>query len=109
MPRAQIIMSNRTQYSEKTKETVQRKYHLCRTPEDRDALAQECGIGSRQKLYNLASRVDATRPHATSAVEWSEGQEDGYDATQDASRLRLRDDPETFVWTEEHDRYITEH
>jgi hypothetical protein len=101
-------MSNRTQYSDEIKNIVLAKYHLCRTPEDRDALAAECGIGSRQKLYNLASRLDATRPHANSHIEWS-GEEGGYDATQDISRLYLRDDPISLLWTPDQDRYLSEH
>jgi len=101
-------MANRTQYSEDVKAVVKAKYHLCRTPEDRDALARECGIGSRQKLYNLASRLNATRPHANSHAEWTDDEE-GYDATQDSARLYLRDNPATLVWSLDQDRYLSEH
>lgn len=102
------MSSVRTQYSEEVKATVKAKYHLCRTPEDRDALARECGIDSRQKLYNLASRLNATRPHANSSSEWIDG-EGGYDAIEDESRLRDRDDPDLLVWSSDDDRYLTEH
>jgi hypothetical protein len=101
-------MANRAQYSDDIKAVVKAKYPLCRTPADRDALAQECGIGSRQKLYNLASRLFATRPHANSAAEWVED-EDGYDATQDFSRLQLRDNPAILEWTTDNRRYLREH
>jgi len=101
-------MASRTQYSEEVKAIVKAKYHLCRTPEDRDALAAECGIGSRQKLYNLASRLNATRPHANNHTEWT-AEDEGYDATQDTSRLEMRDDPATLTWTTDQDRYLSEH
>ena len=101
-------MSNRAQYPDEIKAIVKAKYPLCATPEDRDRLADECGIGSRQKLYNLASRLLATRPHANSANEWV-GEEDGYDATEDISRLYLRDNPGTLEWLDDDDRYLREH
>lgn len=101
-------MSNRAQYPDEIKAIVKAKYPLCATPADRDRLAEECGIGSRQKLYNLASRLLATRPHANAATEWI-GDEDGYDATEDTSRLYLRDDPETLTWEADDDRYLREH
>jgi hypothetical protein len=98
----------RARYSAEVKAIVKAKYHLCRTPEDRDALAAECGIASREKLYNLASRLSTTRSHADSRrVVTSD--EQPYDATEDASRLLLRDDPETLTWSEDQDRYLSEH
>lgn len=100
---------SRTQYSEEVKAIVKAKYHLCRTPDDRRALARECGIGSLQKLYNLASRLNATRPHSGSSADWEHSADEGYDATQDRSRLELRDDPRTLVWTSDDDRYLREH
>jgi hypothetical protein len=101
-------MANRAQYSDETKALVKAKYPLCKTPEDRDALARECGIDSRQKLYNLASRLLATRPHSGNQSDWV-SDEEGYDATRDTSRLYLRDDFEQLTWTRDEDRYITEH
>jgi hypothetical protein len=103
-----VGMSNRAQYSDETKATVRAKYPLCKTPDDRDKLARECGIGSRQKLYNLASRLVATRPHTNSHVEWS-GEDAAYDATRDDSRLYLRDDPDKLSWSADDDRYLREH
>jgi hypothetical protein len=101
-------MANRAQYDDRTKAIVRAKYPLCRTPADRDALARELGIDSRQKLYNLASRLLATRPHSGSAGELIEV-EPVYDARTDLRRLYLRDKPEETVWTPDQDRYITEH
>src|SRR4051794_18268856 len=101
-------MANRAQYSEEIKAIVKAKYPLCRTPADRDALAEELGISSRQKLYNLASRLLATRPHASGIGE-QYNEEDTYDATSDTSRLFLRDDPDTTEWTADQDRYLREH
>lgn len=109
--------SSRAQYPDETKALVKAKYPLCKTPEDRDRLARECGIGSRQKLYNLASRLTATRPHSGSDTDWS-SEELGYEPEQDFSRLYLRDDfPHRdengnvvgLVWTEDDRRYLREH
>lgn len=102
-------MASRAQYSDEIKALVKAKYPLCRTPADRDRLAKELGIGSRQKLYNLASRLLATRPHANSANEWIGDDDDGYDATEDHSRLLIREDPDTLVWSKDDDRYLREH
>lgn len=102
-------MVQRAQYSDDIKAIVKAKYPLCRTPADRDALAAECGIGSRQKLYNLASRLFATRPHSSNSVtEWIDD-DDIYDATQDDSRLLIRDNMDTLVWTQDNVRYLSEH
>jgi hypothetical protein len=101
-------LSNRAQYPDEIKSVVKAKYPLCRTPADRDRLADECGIGSRAKLYNLASRLLATRPHANSASEWV-GEPEGYDATEDESRLWLRDDISSLFWDADDDRYLREH
>lgn len=82
-------------------------YPICKSPADRERLAADEGIGSLQKLYNMASRIDATRAHAGSTEDWMA--DDGYDATQDWSRLYLRDDPETLTWSEDDDRFLNEH
>ena len=103
-------MSNsRAQYSDEVKALVKAKYPLCKTPADRDRLAQEAGIGSRQKLYNLASRLLATRPHsgAEEGIDWSA--ESGYEASQETSRLYLRVDPDYLRWTKDDRRYLGEH
>lgn len=99
--------ATRAQYRPAKKAAVALRYPLCRTPEDRDRLADELGIESRQKIYNLASRLEATRPHANSQQELTS--DVGYDATKDTTRLFLRDDPENLVWTEDDDRYLREH
>ena len=82
-------------------------YPMCRSPEDRQLLADMYGIGSIQKLYNLASRIDATRPHAGSSEDWTA--EDGYDPTRDFPRLYLRDDPNSLVWDQDADRFLRDH
>lgn len=48
------------QYDAKTAEIVAAKYSLCATVDEKKALAQELGIDSLAKLYNLASRLKAT-------------------------------------------------
>jgi hypothetical protein len=74
---------------------VRQRYHLCRTTADKEALAQELGIGSVSKLYNLASRLGAAgreaeliQPEAAS------------------SEVLLREDPETTTWSRAGDRYL---
>ena len=52
---------NRTRYSSYVKDQVKKRYPLCRTTEDKQTLADELEIGSVPKLYNLASRLGATR------------------------------------------------
>lgn len=101
-------MNARAQYPDEIKALVKAKYPLCKTPADRDRLAKECGIGSRQKLYNLASRLLATRPHSGSDNEWT-AEDSGYDASADRSRLYLRDDPDALQWTPDDKRYLKEH
>jgi hypothetical protein len=101
-------LNARAQYSNEVKALVKAKYPLCKTPADRDRLAEECGIGSRQKLYNLASRLLATRPHSGSENDWAI-EEAGYDASQDLTRLYLRDDPDQLTWNADDRRYLSEH
>lgn len=116
-------MAYRAQYPDPVKELVKRKYPLCRSRADREALTRECDALMRQlmpdvdhppmtlqKLYNLASRLEATRGHANTHVDWvGEGESGGYDAKTDATRLLLRDDPDTLQWTEGDLRYLREH
>jgi len=89
---------------------VKAKYPLCKTPADRDRLASEANIDSRQKLYNLASRLMATRPHAGDDTDWS-SEESGYEPSDDLSRLYLRDDfsQREQMWSKDDRRYLTEH
>lgn len=90
-------MASRAQYSDWTKQQVSWLYPLCLTRDDRIDLAEDLGIESLAKLYNLGSRLEATRGHDTAVDEpWS-----------DVARLMLRDDPETIEWLPRHDRYIT--
>jgi hypothetical protein len=98
---------SRAQYSAETKAMVHACYPLCRTPADRDRLARDYDIESTQKLYNLASRINATRPHAGSSDDWTA--EDGYDATRDYTRLYIRDNPDKLRWSKDDDRFIREH
>lgn len=96
----------RAQYSPAKKAAVAILYPLSRTPEDRDRLAKMLDIETRQKIYNLASRLGATRPHANSQQELTT--DIGYDPTQDMARLFLRDDPDK-PWSKDDDRYLREH
>jgi hypothetical protein len=89
-------LGTRAQYSDETKRNIYLLYPLCLTREDRVDLAEEEGIESLAKLYNLGSRLDATRGHEIDA-----------DAVYfDKARLLLRDDPMSLDWLEKHDRYI---
>lgn len=98
----------RAQYSSETKAMVHACYPMCRGPLDRERLASDYNIESTQKLYNLASRINATRPHAGTSETWT--YDDGYDATKDYARLYIRDNPDDEeFWTEEDDRFITDH
>lgn len=98
----------RAQYSEEQKALVLAKYNLCFSSEDRIALADEAEVESLQKLYNLSSRLGATRPHSSSSEEWTSDAPEGYDATQDFARLYLRDDfPGR--WSSKEDAFIEEH
>jgi hypothetical protein len=70
-------------------------YPLCLTREDRIDLAAEEGVESLAKLYNLGSRLDATRGHSINADEFY----------FDPERLSLRDKPDK-IWQAKEDRYI---
>ena len=89
-------MGTRAQYSDNTKRNIYLMYPLCLTREDRIDLAEEEGIESLAKLYNLGSRLDATRGHAIDADE----------VYFDIARLLIRDDPDTHAWLPKRDRYI---
>jgi hypothetical protein len=115
-------MANRAQYPEPVKQLVKRKYHLCKSRADRESLTLECDALVRklmpeathppmtlQKLYNLASRLEATRGHANSSADWSDGSPDDFDPKSDLTRLTERDDPDLLEWTASDDRYLREH
>jgi hypothetical protein len=89
-------VGTRAQYSEATKREVYLKYPLCLTRDDRIDLAAELGIESLAKLYNLGSRLDATRGHDIDADS----------VYFDPARLLIRNDPDDVVWLPQHDRYI---
>lgn len=106
---------SRNQYPQEVKDLVLLKYPRCRTIEDKWALAYEVadlmGIPKDdpnllQKLYNLASRIKATRRHRTTAEEWTSEDELRYDPSTDRARLEIRDDPETLEWTKGDERYL---
>lgn len=99
--------TGRTHYSFEKKALIHAKYRTCKSTQDRERVVAEHDIGTIQKLYNLASRIDATRPHAGSTEDWAADY--GYSAERDYTRLYLRDDPETLQWTADDDRVITEH
>lgn len=88
----------RTRYSPAVKEQVRKRYRLCRTTADKQALADELGIGSVSKLYNLASRLGAAGheedPHDRSAESFS------------TERLLKREHPDEATFTRAADRYL---
>ena len=102
-----MSQQSRAQYSPETKARVHVCYPICKSPADRQRLADDENIGSLQKLYNMASRIDATRAHAGSTEDWMA--DDGYDATEDWARLYLRDDPNAVSWNADDDRFLREH
>jgi hypothetical protein len=108
MPQPKNSRSGRAQYSEEQKALVLAKYNLCFSSDDRIALAEEAEVESLQKLYNLSSRLGATRPHSSSSDEWTSDAPDGYDVTQDFSRLYLRDSFD-LKWEPAEDEFIKEH
>lgn len=85
----------RTRYSAYQKEQIIQRYHLCRTTEDKEALARELGIGSVSNLYYLASRLGAAGRKAE--IFQPEAAE---------SEQLLHEDPESIVWTDAGDRYL---
>jgi hypothetical protein len=99
--------SGRTHYSFEKKALIHAKYRTCKSSKDRERVVEEHNIGTIQKLYNLASRIDATRPHAGSTDDWAA--DDGYSPERDYARLYLRDDYEAIEWTEDDDRVMVDH
>jgi hypothetical protein len=88
-------------YSPYVKAEVLKRYHLCRTTDDKKSLAKQLGIldenneGDVSKLYNLASRLKATanKNGETPIID-------------DESLNRRRLDPETTVFSAEADGYL---
>lgn len=111
------MASERLNYPDAVKELVGRKYRLCRSKSDRAALAEEATELLRSilgedtppitipKLYNLASRLGATRGHE----EDVDTVIPGYDAREDPMRLHLRDDPDTLEWSASDLKYLSDH
>lgn len=84
----------RTRYSAYIKEQVRQRYHLCRTTEDKEELAEELGIGSVSKLYNLASRLGAA------------GKESELLDQREDSGNSIREAPGEVSWPRSSDRYL---
>jgi len=104
--------ARRAKYTEEQKEAVRRRYPLARTLEEKRELAIELGMGEGavHRLYNLASRLKATRTYD----EWAQGPDvpeepsvaRRYDAASDAERLRMREIPSETHFTREDDHYL---
>jgi hypothetical protein len=58
-----VAGNKRTRYSDEIKEQVRLRYPLCRTTADKQELAEELGIDSVSRLYNLASRLEVAGAH----------------------------------------------
>lgn len=85
-------MSNeRARYSHAVKQQVRQRYPLCRTTSDKEALANELGIDSVAKLYNLASRLGATGKN--------EAEQLSLDKANESERLLIRQTPVETTWT----------
>lgn len=102
-------MEDRAQYDEETKWWIRHKYRYCRNTADKIRLVNEYEIGSLQKLYNLSSRLNATRPHANTHRDLTGEQAELYEPHLDFDRLSLREDPDKVEWTKDDDRVIKEH
>lgn len=98
----------RAKYTERQKQLVRDRYPLCRTLEDKEALAAELGMTSIHKLYNLASRLRVTRSYD----EWNSGEEaqeerpERYDPGADESRLRMRESFSETTFSDEDRRFL---
>jgi hypothetical protein len=86
-----LARAQRTRYSPYIKEQVRKRYHLCRTTADKQILADELGIGSVSKLYNLASRLGAT------------AEESG---VEESGKQFIKENPKTTKFTRDADRYL---
>jgi len=92
-----MVRAQRARYSPYVKDQVMKRYPLCRTTADKQVLADELGIGSVSKLYNLASRLGA----AGQDVEPGEHPE-----AHSSERLRERENPDAVKFTRQADRYL---
>lgn len=100
--------ARRARYSPELKQQVRLRYPHCRTLADREELAQELGIGSVQKLYNLASRIGVTQRQGTQFADHLHMQE-AQEAALDPRRLQLREDPASCEFTDRDDSYLVRH
>lgn len=91
----------RAQYTPEMKRLVREKYPLCRTYDDKLELANELGMESIHKLYNLASRLRVTRTFD----EEVEGDAPALAPT----RRRNHIDPSEVVFSAEDDRFLKKH
>lgn len=92
-----MAKAQRARYSPYVKDQVRKRYPLCRTTADKQVLADELGIGSVSKLYNLASRLGA----AGQEVEPGEHPE-----AHSSERLKERENPDQIKFTRQADRYL---
>lgn len=96
----------RERYSAHLKNEVRRRYPLCQSIDDKQALADALGIDSLHKLYNLASRIGVTRPSVNSPAH---NVRRSYEPRHDATRLALREDPSSTTFADTDDLYIRTH
>jgi hypothetical protein len=87
---------SRARYTPLVKQQVRARYGLCRTTADKRQLADELGIGSVEKLYNLASRLGAAGRAASDAAG---------ERARGASTL-VRTHPAQTVFTAAQDAYL---
>jgi len=100
--------ARRARYSQDLKQQVRLRYPHCRTLADRRELAQELGIGSVQKLYNLASRLGVTQRQGEAFADHNHVQE-AQAVALDPQRLQLREDPGSCEFTDRDDAYLRRH
>ena len=88
------VKAERQRYKQWQKDMVSEEYSKCRTKADKLALARRAGIATETRLYNLASRLNAT------------GSNDGgrYVGNEGSSRLIERLDD--VHWSERDDEYL---
>jgi hypothetical protein len=99
-----VARAERARYSNYVKDQVRKRYHLCRTTADKQALADELQIGSVPKLYNLASRLGATGKESTPSDSAQQGR--GQEVHNIERLVNEREDPDTIEFSKEDDRYL---
>lgn len=99
---------SRSRYSEQQRQLVRDRYPLCRTLADKEQLASDAGIGSLQKLYNLASRIGVTA-RSGGGLSAERGYSEAMRVAQDPARLKLREDPATTQFSARDDDYLRKH